>query len=83
MKTIQVECSDAVLVSLKESPEAFAHDLCLTAAVKFYEMGRLSSGRAAELAGLTRVAFLQRLKEFGVSIMDPTRQELEEDLRNA
>lgn len=83
MQTIQVQCSDAVLISLKESPEAFAHDLCLAAAAKFHELGRLSSGRAAELAGMSRVAFLQRLKEFGVSAIAETREELEEDLRNA
>ena len=83
MQTIQLQGSDAVLVSLKESPEAFAADLCLTAAVKFYELGRLSSGRAAELAGMSRVAFLQRLKQFGASALSGTRSELEEDFRNA
>jgi predicted HTH domain antitoxin len=30
-------------------------------AVKLYELGRLSSGRAAELAGVARLEFLRRL----------------------
>ncbi|HDH41256.1 MAG TPA: hypothetical protein ENG12_02470 [Candidatus Altiarchaeales archaeon] len=46
------------------------------AAVKLYELGRLSSGRAAELAGLSRVGFLQILGRYGVSIFDLTTGEL-------
>ena len=37
------------------------HVSCALAAVKLYEMGRLSSGRAAELAGMTRIEFLTSL----------------------
>lgn len=83
MPTIEIPCSDEILISLKEDPEVFAKDLRLTAAAKFYEMGRLSSGRAAELAGISRVSFLRRLSDFGISIIDESRQELAEDLRNA
>jgi len=36
------------------------------AAVKLYEMGRLSSGRAAELAGMSRVEFLMNLGRYKV-----------------
>ncbi len=78
--SILIECPDAVLISLKESSEAFARDLRLAAAAKFYEMGKLSSGRAAELAGLPRVAFLKALGQYGVSAFDPSREELEEEL---
>jgi predicted HTH domain antitoxin len=39
----------------------FAHELRLLAAVKLYELGRLSSGRAAGLADMPRVEFLLTL----------------------
>ena len=46
-------------------------------------LGKLSSGRAAELAGIPRVSFLQALARYGVSIFDMTQEELEQDLRHA
>jgi predicted HTH domain antitoxin len=83
MTMIQVPCSEEILISLKEDPSAFANDLRMSAAVKFYEMGRLSSGRAAELAGVPRVVFLRRMSEYGASAWDLSRAELTEDLGNA
>ena len=59
------------------------HELRLAAAVKLYEMGRLSSGAAARLAGIPRVAFLARLSEYGVDAFDLTEQELLDDIGNA
>ena len=83
MQSIQINCPDTVLISLKDTPESFARELCLNAAMKFYETGRLSSGRAAELAGISRVSFLNRLAEFKISIIDESFDELQEDLKNA
>lgn len=83
MARIELDCPEEVLQSLKEDPAAFANDLRWHAAVKFYELGRLSSGRAAELAGVSRVTFLQRLAEFGTSAIDETRGEIESDEANA
>ena len=83
MTSIHIDCSEEILISLKEDAEAFSRDLRLMAAMKFYELGRLSSGRAAELAGLPRVAFLRRLGEYGVPLTDPTADELAQDFRNA
>lgn len=38
----------------------------ILAAVKLYELGRLSSGRAADLAGISRLEFLARLEQYQV-----------------
>lgn len=83
MTRITIECPDEVLISLKESAESFKRQLALAAAMKFYELGRLSSGRAAELAGLSRVEFLSRAAEFGVPAWDLSEAELRRDLGNA
>ena len=83
MATITIECPDAVLISLKEDADSFRRELALAAAMKFFELGRLSSGRAAELAGLTRVAFLQRAAEFKVPAWDLTDDELRGDFDRA
>lgn len=50
--------------------------LRMAAAVKLYEMERLSSGAAAELAGVPKPLFLARLAEFGVETFRLTDEEL-------
>jgi predicted HTH domain antitoxin len=83
MTTITIQCPDSVLISLKEDPDSFQRDVALAAAMKFYELGRLSSGRAADLAGLSRIEFLRRASDFKVPAWNLTDDELREDLRNA
>ncbi len=57
--------------------------LRMMAAVKLFELGRLSSGAAAELAGVPRPLFLARLADYGVATFDLTADELAHDLANA
>ena len=83
MPTITIPCPDSVLISLKETPEQFAREATKLLAVKLYEMGKLSSGRAAELAGMSRVSFLQSLEAYGAVIFDMTKEELARDYQNA
>ncbi len=83
MSTVKVEVPDEALVSLKTDPDAFSKELPLLAAVKLFELGRLSSGRAAQLAAVSRVEFLESLGRYGVSPFDLSEEELERDAANA
>jgi predicted HTH domain antitoxin len=51
----------------------------MLAAVKLYEMGRLSSGAAAEFAGIPRTLFLQKLGNYGVDTFRLTGEELDRE----
>ena len=55
----------------------------MAAAAKLFELGRLSSGAAAEVAGVPRVVFLSKLSEFGVSALSATESDLGDDLASA
>jgi hypothetical protein len=69
-----------VLSALGADPASAAGEIRLLAAMKLYELGRLSSGAAATLAGLTRVEFLANLEEYGVSPFQLSPVELDQDL---
>ncbi|MFE4106088.1 UPF0175 family protein [Almyronema epifaneia] len=83
MSTIQVEIPDEVLISLKETAETMPEELCLMAAIKLFELGKLSSGRAAQLAGISRVTFLMKIGRYQVSPFALTAEQLADDVRNA
>jgi predicted HTH domain antitoxin len=63
---IVLEIPDESLLALRGRAEATGPRLLLAAAVKLYEIGELSSGAAATLAGVPRVVFLSKLADFGV-----------------
>jgi predicted HTH domain antitoxin len=53
------------------------------AAVKLFELGRLSSGAAARLAGVPRVVFLAKLADYGVDTVNLTEEQLLQETRLA
>ena len=83
MSSIMIECPANILDALKETPDEFAREARILLAVKLYEIGRLSSGRAAELAGLGRVAFFDMLKSYKVPVANLTHKELKKDFESA
>ena len=83
MSAVHWEIPEETLLSLKTDAESFARDLKLLGAIKLFELGRLSSGRAAQLAGISRVEFLLLLGRYGVSPFHMDEEELQRDVLNA
>lgn len=82
-RMLKIPYSEDLLLSLKESPEEFEAEARLLLAIKLYELGRVSTGRAAEIAGMGRVEFIFSLGRFGLSPFGQTPEELAEDFANA
>ena len=83
MSSVPIDIPEATLVALKLDPAGAALQLRVAAAMKLFELGRLSSGAAAELAGMSRVAFLSKLADYGVDTFRQTEDDLAHDLASA
>jgi predicted HTH domain antitoxin len=78
-----LDIPEHVMTAVGADPASAGQAIRLLAAMKLYELGRLSSGAAAEFAGIARVEFLAKLGEFGVSPFQLTPAELDQDLDHA
>ena len=83
MAIVQVQIPEEVLISLKESQDSMSQQIQILAAVKLFELGKLSSGRAAQLAGMSRVEFLTTLGRYQVSPFALSADDLNHDIQNA
>jgi predicted HTH domain antitoxin len=83
MSQIMLDIPEDSFLALRVSAEGMGEELRMAAAVKLFEVGRLSSGAAAELAGVPKPLFLARLGDYGVATFRHTEDELRRDLENA
>lgn len=79
-KEIVVEYPDDLELAVQATPEELGAQIRLMAALKMFELGKLSSGKAAELAGISRVEFLQMCGRYGVAVFNYSPDELDTEL---
>ena len=72
-----------VVLDVPESLDMTERQIRMFVAAKLYESGRLNSGQAAEMVGMSRWEFLEQVGAYGVSIYDQTIDEVLADMNNA
>ena len=83
MSAITVQIPDDLDLALNVAPDALAPALLVAAAVKLFELGKISAGKAAELAGMPKQLFLMTLAAWGVSASTLSAEDIAKDLANA
>lgn len=82
-KTLEIPYPEDLPKALGKTPEEFERELRFLVAAKLYEMGRVSSGRAAELARIDRVEFLEALGRYRIPVFNYSLEELEREIQEA
>lgn len=83
MAEIVLHIPEETALLLHMSVEELGRKLQMAAAAKLYEMGELSSGAAAQLAGIPRTVFLSRLADYGIDTFRLSEDELQREVRLA
>ena len=83
MKRTILEYPDGLPGLLKLSDEQFSIEVKFLAAAKLYEMGKLSSGKASEMAGMERAEFLKKLGTYGFNAINLNDEQIDAELKAA
>ena len=70
-------------LNLPDNADVDNKQLAILVASKLYELGKLSLGQAAEVAGLTKRAFAEILGSYDVSIFNYPSSDISRDVANA
>ena len=80
MTRLQVALPDSAFSTLRQAPHELERELPLAASIHWYQQGRISMERAAELAGLTRPEFLAELARRKVDVFVVDFEDLRQEL---
>lgn len=83
MQMLSIPYSDDLLLSTGQSKETLEQHLRFLLAVKLFELGRLSAGKAAQLCGIGKLQFMQEIGQIGVPVINLDDGQIEDELRNA
>ncbi len=83
MSQITIDIPNETVLALKVPVGEVGDALRMAAAVKLYELKKLSSGAAAALAGVPRVVFLAKLADYGVDTFDLSEDQFAKETRLA
>lgn len=74
---------NTITLKVPESLQLSKFDVEMIVATKLYEDGKLTSGQAAEMVGVSKRTFIELLGKYGISVFGYDFEELQKDLKNA
>ena len=83
MQMLSIPYSDDLLISTGKSKEALEQELAFLLAVKLFELRRLSIGKAAQLCGMSKLAFMDEIGRMGIPTINLDDDQILDELDNA
>ena len=83
MRTIQLIVPEVLLLDPAQSMAGLERRSQFLLALKYFELGELSSGQAARMCGLSRPAFLLEAGLYGVPVAELDPDELDAEFAHA
>ena len=83
MKKTTITYPDELPQTMKLSDSEFENELRFLAAAKFFELGKITSGKASEMAGLERISFLEKLGNYKIPAINIKDEEIAREIEAA
>jgi len=83
MTTMTMTFPETVFSSIRWSPEEFIREMRIEAAAQWYAQQRVSQERAADIAGISRAEFIDRLAQRGIPVMQADYDEIMDEVNRA
>jgi predicted HTH domain antitoxin len=80
MNTVSIDIPEMTFTALGKTPKDLGREILLAAVVKWFELGKISQGKAAEILEISRAEFLDVLSNYQVSAWQYTKEDLDEEL---
>jgi predicted HTH domain antitoxin len=80
MNTVSIQVPDSAVAVFANPDDDLGKSILAAAVVKWYELGKVSQAKAAEILGLSRANFLDLLAAYRVSAWQYTKEEMDEEL---
>ena len=77
---ISLDLPEKAFSSLRQSPQEFSKEILISACIKWYELGRISQAKGAEITGLSRAEFIDALARYGVSAIQSEEDDLDAEV---
>jgi len=82
MPPVKIELPADILLAVGLSREQFVKEAKFLLALKLFELGRISSGKAAELCEMNRIDFVLAMGRLCIPVTDLEEDELEREFRD-
>lgn len=76
MQTVTIDLPESVLLATGQSREEFTREAKFLLAAKLFELGRLSSGKAAQICAMQRIEFILAMGRLGIPVVQLDEEEL-------
>lgn len=80
MATLMIDLPDSVFSALHRAPDELVQEMRIEAATQWYAHQRVSQGKAAEIAGLSRAEFIDELSRRRIPVMQASFEDVMEEM---